>query len=76
MIKAVIVGVCALALTASVASAQTTAPAPKAGMSSHSNPMDANDKMMMKKKKKGMMKSGMKDGMDNGMKKDGMGMSK
>jgi pentapeptide MXKDX repeat protein len=64
----------------SAASAQSMAPA-KQGMTK-TDPMDAQDKMMKKKKmKKGMMKSD--DGMgmkkDDGMMKDGMkkdGMSK
>jgi pentapeptide MXKDX repeat protein len=65
----------------SAASAQTTAPA-NPGMMKTTGPMDAQDKMMKKKKmKKGTMKSD--DGMgmkkDDGMMKDGMkkdGMSK
>jgi pentapeptide MXKDX repeat protein len=63
----------------SAASAQAATPADQ-GMMKTTNPMDAQDKMMKKKKmKKGMMKSddgmGMKknDGMmKDGMKKDGM----
>jgi hypothetical protein len=74
MTKSIIIGVCAVAFTATASLAQAMGPGPQAaGMTNRASPMDANDKMMMKKKKKkGMMKSGMDDGMSGGMKKDGM----
>jgi pentapeptide MXKDX repeat protein len=80
MRKVILAAVCvAFVGGLSAASAQTTTSATNPGMMKTSNPMDAQDKMMKKKKmKKGMMKSdgmGMKkdDGMmKDGMKKDGM----
>jgi pentapeptide MXKDX repeat protein len=82
MRKVILAAVCvAFVGGLSAASAQTTTSA-NPGMMKTTNPMDAQDKMMKKKKmKKGMMKSD--DGMgmkkDDGMMKDGMkkdGMSK
>ena len=67
-----IIAVCCVAFLGgiSAASAQTTGPQGQDAMTTNS-PMDAQNKMMKKKKmKKGMMKSG--DDM-SGMKKDDMG---
>ena len=79
--RKILVAACCAALmgSISIASAQTTGPQGQQAMKSNDN-MDANAKMMKKKKmKKGMMKSG--DGMSGGgMSKGGMmdkgGMSK
>jgi hypothetical protein len=79
--RKILVAACCAALmgSISVASAQTTGPQGQQAMKPNDN-MDANAKMMKKKKmKKGMMKSG--DGMSGGgMSKGGMmdkgGMSK
>ncbi len=86
MIKSITTGLCLLAFTGSLALAQS-GPAMSGGnqagtgmQSGATDPMNANARMMKKKKmKKGMMKSGSggesmtKDGMSGGMQKDGMG---
>jgi hypothetical protein len=89
MIKSVTAGLCMLAISGTLAFAQSsqgqaganTGPTSPTAEKTQTNPMNANARMMKKKKmKKGMMKDGMsKDGMSGGMKKDGMmnnGMSK
>ena len=76
MRKAIIAACCVAFIGGvSAASAQTTGPQSQDSMKTNS-PMDAQNKMMTKKKmKKGMMKSG--DDMSGGMKKDDMnGMKK
>ncbi|MEO6842423.1 MAG: hypothetical protein ABI192_16885 [Bradyrhizobium sp.] len=76
MRKLILAAVCvAFVGGTSAASAQTTTPANQ-GMTKTTHPMDAQDRMMKKKKKmkKGMMKSDEGMGMkkDDGMMKDGM----
>jgi hypothetical protein len=73
MRKILVAACCAAVMgSISVASAQTTGPQGQQTMKSN-DAMDANAKMM-KKKKKGMMKSG--DGMSKGGMMDKGGMSK
>ena len=76
--RKILVAACCAAFmgSISVASAQTTGPQGQQTMKSNDN-MDANAKMMKKKKKKGMMRSGGMSG--GGMSKGGMdkgGMSR
>jgi pentapeptide MXKDX repeat protein len=85
MIKSVTTGLCILALSGGLAFAQSsqgqaganTGPTSPTAQMSKSNPMNANARMMKKKKmKKSSKKDGMsgdtmsKDGMSGGMKKD------
>jgi hypothetical protein len=79
MIKSVATGLCILALSGTIALAQSsqpqggaaTGPTSPTAQNTQTAPMNSNAKMMKKKKmKKGMMKSG--DGMKDGMTKDGM----
>jgi hypothetical protein len=77
MIKSVTTGLCVLALTGTLAFAQSsqgqaganTGPTSPIAQKAQTNPMDSNAKMKKKKMKKHAMKKGMSG---DGMKKDGM----
>jgi pentapeptide MXKDX repeat protein len=80
MRKVILAAVCVAFVGGLSAASAQTATSANQGMMKSTNPMDAQDKMMKKKKmKKGMMKSDMGMKKDDGMMKDGMkkdGMSK